>query len=85
MQKQGQTIQYLNIIKFISIFLVVFCHVTLLKNNGYMDNLTMLFCWAGVPCFFLVNGALLFRKDLNLKKRRKARVSSLTNEPDNYN
>lgn len=71
MQKEGQTIQYLNVIKFISIFLVVFCHIVLLKNDGYIDNFTMLLCWAGVPCFFLVNGALMFRKELNIKKHYK--------------
>lgn len=64
-------IQYLNIIKTISIFLVVFCHIVLLRNNGIIDNICMLICWIAVPCFFLVNGAILLNKELNLKKHYK--------------
>lgn len=64
-------IQYLNVIKSISIFLVVFCHVVLLKSNGVIDNICMLICWIAVPCFFLVNGAILLNKELKLKKHYK--------------
>lgn len=74
MSDKKQTITYFNIIKTISIFLVVFCHVTLLKNKGYVDNFAMLFCWAGVPCFLMVNGALLFNKELKLKKHIKKTI-----------
>lgn len=69
--EKKQTITYLNVIKAISIFLVVFCHMTLLKSGGYVDNISMLICWIGVPCFFMVNGALLFNKELNVKKHYK--------------
>ena len=71
MDEKKQTITYFNILKTLSIFLVVFCHITLLKNKGYMDNIAMLFCWAGVPCFLMVNGALLFNKELKINKHYK--------------
>lgn len=71
MKENKETIQYLNITKCLAIFLVVFCHITILKNDGIIDNIAMLFCWICVPCFFLVNGALLFNKELNTKKHYK--------------
>lgn len=62
-----ERIQYLDIIKVIAIFLVVFCHFVLLAET-VPANLFMVSCWAGVPLFFMVNGALLFTRPLNLKK-----------------
>ncbi|RJW33230.1 hypothetical protein DXC97_27930 [Lachnospiraceae bacterium TF09-5] len=64
MQKR---IQYLDIIKVISIFLVVFCHFVLLAET-IPANIFMVACWSGVPMFFMVNGALLFTRPLNLPK-----------------
>ena len=64
MQKR---IQYLDIIKVISIFLVVFCHFVLLAET-IPANIFMVACWSGVPMFFMVNGALLFTRPLNLSK-----------------
>ena len=58
MQKR---IQYLDIIKVISIFLVVFCHFVLLAET-IPANIFMVACWSGVPMFFMVNGALLFTR-----------------------
>lgn len=69
--KKGEKIQYLNLIKAISIFLVVFCHIVILKFDGVIDNICMLICWIAVPCFFLVNGAILLNKKLDLKKHYK--------------
>lgn len=66
-----KTIEYLNNAKFLAIFLVVFCHITMLKNDGIIDNVAMLFAWVCVPLFFLVNGALLFNKNLDFKKHYK--------------
>lgn len=64
MQKR---IQYLDIIKVISIFLVVFCHFVLLSET-VPANILMVACWSGVPMFFMVNGALLFTRPLKLEK-----------------
>ena len=64
MQKR---IEYLDIVKVIAIFLVVFCHFVLLAQT-VPANLFMSACWSGVPMFFLVNGALLFTRPLRLKK-----------------
>ena len=66
--KKGEKIQYLNIIKAVSIFLVVFCHYVILRNDGIMDNVCMLLCWMAVPSFILVNGAILLNKKLDIKK-----------------
>lgn len=71
MKGNRETIQYFNILKCLAIFLVVFCHMTMLKNDGIIDNIFMLFCWICVPCFFMVNGALLFNKNLDIKKHLK--------------
>lgn len=60
-------IEYLDIVKVIAIFLVVFCHFVLLSES-IPSNLFMSACWSGVPMFFMVNGALLFTRPLNLKK-----------------
>ena len=64
-------IQYFDILKAISIFLVVFCHIVILKYDGYLDNISMLVCWMAVPCFLLVNVAILLNKKLDLKKHYK--------------
>ena len=72
---ERERIQYLDIIKVIAIFLVVFCHFVLLAET-VPANLFMVSCWAGVPLFFMVNGALLFTRPLNLKKHiRKTNCS----------
>lgn len=56
-----------DILKTIAIFLVVFCHFTLFKNT-VAENFCMTICYIGVPIFFMVNGALLFKKSLDIKK-----------------
>lgn len=45
---QKKRVQYLDIIKVISIFLVVFCHFVLLAPS-IPDNIAMVACWCGVP------------------------------------
>lgn len=66
-------IQYLDILKAIAIFLVVFCHFVLLSPT-VPANLFMCLCWVAVPTFFMVNGALLFARPLNLKKHVRKTV-----------
>lgn len=64
-------VEYLDTIKAISIFWVVFCHLPLLKTNSVLDNIAMVFCWSAVPCFFMTTGALYLNKDWNFKKYLK--------------
>lgn len=54
-------VQYLDLLKAVSIFLVVFCHFVLLPET-VAANLWMCACWMAVPVFFMVNGALLFAR-----------------------
>lgn len=60
-------VQYLDILKAIAIFLVVFCHFVLLPQTA-AANILMCACWMAVPTFFMVNGALLFARPLKWKK-----------------
>lgn len=60
-------IDYLDILKAVAIFLVVFCHFVLLSPTVFA-NLFMCACWMAVPVFFMVNGALLFLKPLDFQK-----------------
>lgn len=69
----GKRIDYLDILKAIAIFLVVFCHFVLLSET-VGANLFMCACWMAVPIFFMVNGALLFVRPLNWGKHLKKTV-----------
>lgn len=62
-----ERVEYLDSLKAIAIFLVVFCHFVLLSET-VAANLFMSACWMAVPVFFMVNGALLFARPLDLKK-----------------
>lgn len=67
-------VQYLDLLKAIAIFWVVFCHFVLLSET-VAANIFMAACWMAVPTFFMVNGALLFGRPLQLKKHVKKTVS----------
>lgn len=69
-----ERVQYLDILKAIAIFLVVFCHFVLLSET-VAANLCMCACWVAVPVFFMVNGALLFARPLRLARHIKKTVS----------
>lgn len=70
----GKRIDYLDILKAVAIFLVVFCHFVLLSET-VGANLFMCACWMAVPVFFMVNGALLFARPLHPSKHLKKTVS----------
>lgn len=57
--KENARVEYLDFLKAVSILLVVFCHQCFLSDDSIVGNLIMCAAWAGVPCFFLVSGALL--------------------------
>ncbi len=60
-------VPYLDYLKIIAIFLVVFCHFVLLSET-IPANLWMCASLSAVPVFFMVNGALLFARPWNLQK-----------------
>ena len=75
-------IDYIDVLKFISIFCVVMTHGTTI-NYDFLENqnLYRYICYSFrpilsicVPLFFLVNGYLLFSKSLNLKKHIKKTI-----------
>ena len=61
-------ILYLDILKIIAIFCVVYTHLVLL-GTGWLDHFTNVATYIGVPIFFMVNGALVLNKPgFHLKK-----------------
>ena len=58
----------LDLLKGISMVLVVFFHNAQLNPDSFIDNLWMLACNAAVPCFFLVSGAVFFQRPFHLKR-----------------
>ena len=64
---EKKRIDSFDILKTIAIFLVVFCHYTVLSDT-VAENFAMTICFIGVPIFFMVNGALLMRKSFDLKQ-----------------
>lgn len=54
---------YLDNLKGVCIILVVFSHFTLLSSDTILGNVFMSLAWAAVPCFMLVTGFLLHKKD----------------------
>lgn len=64
---QNKTISYFNLIKALSIFLVIYVHYPWISQSQG-SNLTMLMTIIAVPLFFMVNGALLMSKEFNIKK-----------------
>lgn len=79
MNLEKRRILYFDFIKMISIFLVCFYHGHSLQLNYleegsinvYLNNFLVSFASMGVPLFFIINGALMLRKDLDLKKHIK--------------
>lgn len=51
-----------DILKTISIILVIFCHFTILKSDSILANISMLLTWGAVPCFMMVSGVLVGRR-----------------------
>ncbi len=57
----------LDLLKGVSIILVVFFHNLRLNPDSFADNLWMLACNAAVPCFFLASGAVFFQRPFQMK------------------
>lgn len=60
---QVQRINSFDILKTISIFLVIFCHFPLLPQDSIIGNIIMMTSWLAVPCFMMVSGILVGRKE----------------------
>lgn len=60
-------IYYLDFIKSISIILVIFVHYPWISSSP-ASNISMCLTIIAVPLFFMVNGALMFSKELDIKK-----------------
>ena len=56
-------LSYMDKLKGICIMLVVFCHYTILPGATVVGNIIMTLAWAAVPCFMMITGGLLCRKD----------------------
>lgn len=56
---EKQRIDYLDVIKTVAIYLVVFCHYVWLSDDSVLGNIIMTFAWGAVPCFFMVTGGLM--------------------------
>lgn len=57
-----ERIEYLDVIKGYAMILVAFCHYVLLPKESVLGNVLMLASWGAVPCFFMVTGGLMHRK-----------------------
>lgn len=86
--EQKTRFEYLDIIEFIAIFMVISCHGTtydfdFIKESApiyYVRYFLRSLVSASVPLFFFINGYLLFNRELNLKKhlRKTLRFTILT-------
>jgi surface polysaccharide O-acyltransferase-like enzyme len=64
-----ERIEYLDLLKGISIILVIFCHFVVMPADTVIGNAVMSAAWGAVPCFFLVSGGVMHQaKDFNWKK-----------------
>ena len=82
LKSQNKRIGYFDLLKTISIFLVIYVHYPWISTSKG-SNLTMIMTIIAVPLFFMINGALLLGKRnfniisgkvrRNIKKRRCCR------------
>lgn len=56
---KAQRVFYLDLIKAVSVFLVVFCHNPALDPNSVSGNILMVLAFAACPLFFLCSGAVM--------------------------
>lgn len=68
--KLNNHINYFDILKTLSIICVIYLHYPWISTSSF-SNVSMLISLIAVPIFFMVNGALLLNKELNLKKHYK--------------
>lgn len=74
---QNNRVIYLDMIKGISILLVVFCHYVFLPNETVAGNLLMCAAWGAVPCFFMVTGGIMHRSSRFSYKKHMIRTGRI--------
>jgi len=64
-----ERIEYLDILKGIGIFFVVYEHVSMLPDKSVLGNILMCMSYGAVPCFIMVTGGLMHQsKEPNWQK-----------------
>ena len=56
MQQKTSRIVYLDVLKGVSMLLVIYCHGVLLPYHSVVGNLMMTLAWGAVPCFVMASG-----------------------------
>ena len=59
MRQKTNRIAYLDVLKGVSMFFVIYCHSVLLAYHSVVGNLMMTIAWGAVPCFVMTSGAVL--------------------------
>ena len=71
LKSQNKRIGYFDLLKTISIFLVIYVHYPWISTSKG-SNLTMIMTIIAVPLFFMINGALLLgKRNFNIKEHYK--------------
>jgi len=68
MLKENNRVEYLDIIKFFAILLVIINHIPIFKNESIFSNVIKLFCQGCIPCFFMVTGSIFLNREFNFEK-----------------
>lgn len=67
--KTHERIAYIDFIKAVGIFLVIFCHNPILSGTSVMGNILMALAWAACPLFFMCSGTVfILSKTWNWRK-----------------
>ena len=74
---KNERIDYLDTLKAVSMFLVIFCHYVMLPNGSILGNVLMSLSWAAVPCFMMTSGFLMHRKEVLKPKGYFRRLSHI--------
>lgn len=77
MQQKTNRIAYLDVLKGISMMLVIYCHGVLLPYHSVVGNLMMTLAWGAVPCFVMASGAVLHQGRHFAWKKQGKRVGGM--------
>ncbi len=77
MQQKTNRIAYLDVLKGISMMLVIYCHGVLLPYHSVVGNLMMTLAWGAVPCFVMASGAVLHQGRHFAWKKHGKRVGGM--------
>ena len=77
MQQKTSRIAYLDVLKGVSMLLVIYCHGVLLPYHSVVGNLMMTLAWGAVPCFVMASGAVLHQSRHFAWKKHGKRVGGM--------